>query len=390
MIPTAQPKAAPGPRRPIRVLIVDDSALVRSLLSDILKAAPGIEVVGVAADAHAAREKIKQLNPDVLTLDVEMPKMDGITFLRNLMRLRPMPVVMVSSLTERGADVTLDALALGAVDYLSKPRIDLAATLKDYAEELVEKVRIAARASVRALDPRQARAPGVPGPAHSADAVLPKAPPRTRPLRTTDRVIAIGASTGGTEAIKEVLMRLPPDCPGVVIAQHIPKAFSTPFARRMNDCCPMITVCEAQDGQHVLPGHAYIAPGDQNLMLVRDGTRYVCRLDDGVPVNRHKPSVDVLFRSVAQNAGRNAIGVLLTGMGKDGARGLKEMLDSGSRTLAQDEATSVVWGMPGEAVTLGAAEHVVALESVAGRVLALADAMDITRESKVLADAGDP
>ena len=390
MIPTAQPKAAPGPRRPIRVLIVDDSALVRSLLSDILKAAPGIEVVGVAADAHAAREKIKQLNPDVLTLDVEMPKMDGITFLRNLMRLRPMPVVMVSSLTERGADVTLDALALGAVDYLSKPKIDLAATLKDYAEELVEKVRIAARASVRALDPRQARAPGVPGPAHSADAVLPKAPARTRPLRTTDRVIAIGASTGGTEAIKEVLIRLPPDCPGVVIAQHIPKAFSTPFARRMNDCCPMITVCEAQDGQHVLPGHAYIAPGDQHLMLVRDGTRYVCRLDDGVPVNRHKPSVDVLFRSVAQNAGRNAIGVLLTGMGKDGARGLKEMLDSGSRTLAQDEATSVVWGMPGEAVTLGAAEHVVALESVAGRVLALADAMDITRESKVLGDAGDP
>jgi two-component system, chemotaxis family, protein-glutamate methylesterase/glutaminase len=390
MIPTAQPKAAPAPRRPIRVLIVDDSALVRSLLTDILKAAPGIEVVGVAADAHAAREKIKQLNPDVLTLDVEMPKMDGITFLRNLMRLRPMPVVMVSSLTERGADVTLDALALGAVDYLSKPKIDLAATLKDYAEELVEKVRTAARASVRALDPRQARPPGPVGPAHTADAVLPKAPPRNRPLRTTDRVIAIGASTGGTEAIKEVLIRLPADCPGVVIAQHIPKAFSTPFARRMNDCCPMITVCEAQDGQHVLPGHAYIAPGDRHLMLVRDGTRYVCRLDDGVPVNRHKPSVDVLFRSVAQNAGRNAIGVLLTGMGKDGARGLKEMLDSGSRTMAQDEASSVVWGMPGEAVALGAAEHVVALESVAGKILALADAMDITRESKALGDAGDP
>jgi two-component system, chemotaxis family, protein-glutamate methylesterase/glutaminase len=387
---TVQPKAAPAPRRPIRVLIVDDSALVRSLLTDILKAAPGIEVVGVAADAHAAREKIKQLNPDVLTLDVEMPKMDGITFLRNLMRLRPMPVVMVSSLTERGADVTLDALALGAVDYLSKPKIDLAATLKDYAEELVEKVRIAARASVRALDPRQARPSGAVGPAHTADAVLPKVPPRSRPLRTTDRVIAIGASTGGTEAIKEVLIRLPADCPGVVIAQHIPKAFSAPFARRMNDCCPMITVCEAQDGQHVLPGHAYIAPGDRHLMLVRDGTRYVCRLDDGVPVNRHKPSVDVLFRSVAQNAGRNAIGVLLTGMGKDGARGLKEMLDSGSRTMAQDEASSVVWGMPGEAVTLGAAEHVVALEGVADKVLALADAMDITRDSKALGGAGDP
>ncbi|HEV7135699.1 MAG TPA: chemotaxis response regulator protein-glutamate methylesterase [Steroidobacteraceae bacterium] len=389
MVPTAQTKTAPSPKRPIRVLIVDDSALVRSLLTDILKGAPGIEVVGVAADAHAAREKIKQLNPDVLTLDVEMPKMDGITFLRNLMRLRPMPVVMVSSLTERGADVTLDALALGAVDYLSKPKIDLAATLKDYAEELIEKVRIAARASVRALDPRQARAPGVVGPAHSADAVLPKAPSRTRPLRTTDRVIAIGASTGGTEAIKEVLMRLPPDCPGVVIAQHIPKAFSTPFARRMNDCCP-VSVCEAQDGQHLLPGHAYIAPGDRHLMLVRDGSRYVCRLDDGVPVNRHKPSVDVLFRSVAQNAGRNAIGVLLTGMGKDGARGLKEMLDSGSCTMAQDEATSVVWGMPGEAVALGAAQHVVPLESVAGKVLALAEDLDITRESVALGGADDP
>ncbi|HTL93475.1 MAG TPA: chemotaxis protein CheB, partial [Steroidobacteraceae bacterium] len=238
-------------------------------------------------------------------------------------------------------------------------------------------------ASVRALDPRQYRTQDAPGPAHSADAVIPKAPPRTRPLRTTDRVIAIGASTGGTEAIKEVLMRLPPDCPGVVIAQHIPKAFSTPFARRLNDCCP-VSVCEAQDGQQVLAGHAYIAPGDRHLMLVRDGTRYVCRLDDGVPVNRHKPSVDVLFRSVAQNAGRNAIGALLTGMGKDGARGLKEMLDSGSRTVAQDEATSVVWGMPGEAVALGAAEHTVALESVADRILALAEAMDITRESKAL------
>ena len=363
----------PAAKRPIRVLIVDDSALVRSLLSDILRAAHGIEVVGTAADAHAAREKIKQLNPDVLTLDVEMPKMDGITFLRNLMRLRPMPVVMVSSLTERGADVTLDALALGAVDYLSKPKIDLAATLKDYSDELIEKIRVAARASVRALDPKQ--------PLRPAGAV--------GPLRTTDRVIAIGASTGGTEAIKEVLIRLPPDSPGVVIAQHIPRAFSAPFARRMNDCCPM-SVCEAQDGQHVLAGHAYVAPGDRHLMLVRDGTRYVCRLDDGVPVNRHKPSVDVLFRSVAQNAGRNAIGVILTGMGKDGSRGLKEMLDCGSRTIAQDEATSVVWGMPGEAVTLGAAEHVLALESVADKILALADAMDITREEKALGGTDDP
>jgi two-component system chemotaxis response regulator CheB len=363
-------------KRRIRVLIVDDSALVRSLLSDILSADRSIEVVGVAGDAHVAREKIKALNPDVITLDVEMPKMDGITFLRNLMRLRPMPVVMVSSLTERGADVTLDALAIGAVDYLSKPKIDLAATLKDYSEELIEKIKTAAKASVRALDPRRAATIAA-RPAHNADAVIPKARPPTQ-LRTTDRIIAIGASTGGTEAIKEVLMRLPPDAPGVVIAQHIPKAFSTPFARRMNDCS-QVTVYEAEDGQQVLAGHVYIAPGDRHLMVVRDGARYVCKLDDGVPVNRHKPSVDVLFRSVAQNAGGNAVGVLLTGMGKDGAKGLKEMLDAGSLTIAQDEATSVVWGMPGEAVSLGAAQHVLPLENVASKILSLADAMDITR-----------
>ncbi len=371
-------------RRRIKVLIVDDSALVRSLLTDILKADPGIEVVGVASDAHIARERIKALNPDVLTLDVEMPKMDGITFLKNLMRLRPMPVVMVSSLTERGADVTLDALALGAVDYLSKPKIDLAATLKDYGDELIDKIRAASKASVRALDPRRAAAiashMGTAKTAHSTDAVLPKTPPPQQ-LRTTDRIIAIGASTGGTEAIKEVLMRLPPDTPGVVIAQHIPKAFSGPFAKRMNDCC-QVTVYEAEDGQQVLAGHAYIAPGDKHLMVVRDGARYVCRLDDGVPVNRHKPSVDVLFRSVAQNAGRNAIGAILTGMGKDGARGLKEMLDAGSRTIAQDEATSVVWGMPGEAVALAAAQYVLPLENVAGKILSLADAMDITRDAR--------
>ena len=373
---------APGAgRRRIGVLVVDDSALVRSLLSEMLASAPDIEVVGVAADAHAARDKIKRLNPDVLTLDVEMPRMDGITFLRNLMRLRPMPVVMVSSLTERGADVTLDALALGAVDYLPKPKIDLAATLQDYRDELVEKIRTAARASVRALDPQ--RIAPAPGPLHSADAVLPKAV-AAKPLRTTDRIIAIGASTGGTEAIKEVLTRLPPDCLGIVIAQHIPKAFSGPFARRMNDCCA-VSVCEAQDGQQVLAGHAYIAPGDRHLLLVRDGARYVCRLDDGLPVNRHKPSVDVLFRSVAQSAGRNAIGALLTGMGKDGARGLREMLDSGSRTIAQDEATSVVWGMPGEAVALGAAQHVVPLDAVAARIRQLAEAMDITREPRTAA-----
>ncbi|MGH8219271.1 MAG: protein-glutamate methylesterase/protein-glutamine glutaminase [Steroidobacteraceae bacterium] len=365
-------------RRRIRVLIVDDSALVRQMLADMLARDPGIEVVGAAGDAHIAREKIKQLNPDVLTLDVEMPKMDGLTFLRNLMRLRPMPVVMVSSLTERGADVTLDALAMGAVDYLQKPKIDVAATLGDYASELIEKIRVAAKASVRALDGSRA-SPAVP-PRLSADAVLPHAPASTR-MRTTDRLIAIGASTGGTEAIKQVLMGLPPDFPGVVIAQHIPKAFSTPFARRMNDCC-QLTVYEAQDGQQVMAGHAYIAPGDRHLLVARDGARYVIRLDDGSPVNRHKPSVDVLFRSVAQSAGRNAVGVLLTGMGKDGARGLLEMRTAGSPTVAQDEATSVVWGMPGEAVALGAVERVLPIEAIAAVLCGIAAEMDITRSMR--------
>ncbi len=376
MISVAGPGSNTAKRR-IRVLIVDDSALVRSLLTDILRSDPGIEVVGVAGDAHVAREKIKLLNPDVLTLDVEMPKMDGITFLKNLMRLRPMPVVMVSSLTQHGAEVTLDALAIGAVDYLSKPKIDLAATLQDYSEELIEKIKTASIASVRALDPRRS---ALARPSVSTGVVLPKIP-KPRHLRTTDRIVAIGASTGGTEAIKDVLSRLPPDAPGIVIAQHIPKAFSTPFAKRMNDCC-QLTVYEAEEGQQVLAGHAYIAPGDRHLMVVRDGSRYVLRLDDGALVNRHKPSVDVLFRSVAQNAGPNAIGVLLTGMGKDGARGLREMLDAGSRTIAQDAATSVVWGMPGEAVAQRAAQHVLALESVAAKIRLLADSMDITHESR--------
>lgn len=377
MADTAHTPRTGTARRRIRVLIVDDSALVRSLLTDILSADPEIEVVGVARDAHVAREKIKQLNPDVLTLDVEMPKMDGITFLRNLMRLRPMPVVMVSSLTEKGADVTLDALAIGAVDYLPKPRIDIAATLSDYGDELIEKVKTAARASVRALDARRFAA--VP-PRNSATAVLPRLP-AARPIRTTERIIAIGASTGGTEAIREVLTGLPPDAPGILIAQHIPRAFSGAFARRMNECCAL-TVCEAEDGQQVLAGHVYIAPGDRHLLLVRDGARYVCRLDDGKPVNRHKPSVDVLFRSVAQNAGHNAIGVLLTGMGKDGAQGLKEMREAGCPTIAQDEATSVVWGMPGEAVALGAASYVLPIGEVAGRICALANEMDITRNAR--------
>jgi two-component system chemotaxis response regulator CheB len=365
----------------IRVLIVDDSALVRKLLTDILGSARDIEVVGAAPDAYSAREKIKALNPDVLTLDVEMPRMDGVTFLRNLMRLRPMPVVMVSSLTDKGAEVTLDALSIGAVDYLSKPKVDLAATLGDYREELLEKIRCAARARIRPYEPRAdrgaAQAAGA-APRLSADAVLQKAAPVK--FRTTDRLVAVGASTGGTEAIKEFLLGMPPDAPGIVIAQHIPKAFSTPFAERMNRTCTL-TVFEAQDGQQILPGHAYIAPGDRHMMIVRSGARWLCKLDDGPPVNRHKPSVDVLFRSVAQEAGYNAIGVLLTGMGKDGAQGLLEMRQAGSPTIAQDEATSVVWGMPGEAVALGAAAEELPLQRIAGRVLEIASEMDITRHA---------
>ncbi len=362
----------------IRVLIVDDSALVRKILTELLNSDPGIEVVGAAADAFIAREKIKSLNPDVLTLDVEMPKMDGVTFLRNLMRLRPMPVVMVSSLTDHGAEVTLDALSVGAVDYLPKPKVDLAATLGDYRDELIEKIRAAAGARVRAYDGRaDAPAPQV-AKALTADAVLQKAAPMN--YRTTDRLIAIGASTGGTEAIKDVLVDMPPDAPGIVIAQHIPKAFSTPFAERMNRCCQM-TVCEAEDGQQIRPGHVYIAPGDRHLVIVRSGARWICRLDDGPPVNRHKPSVDVLMRSVAQQAGHNAIGVMLTGMGKDGALGLKEMHEAGSPTIAQDEATSVVWGMPGSAVEVGAVDHVLPLPRIADRILKLAEEMDVTRNA---------
>jgi two-component system chemotaxis response regulator CheB len=361
--------------RKIRVLIVDDSALVRQVLTEILNSDPGIEVVGTATDPYAAREKIKALNPDVLTLDVEMPRMDGLTFLSNLMRLRPMPVVMVSSLTAQGADITLRALELGAVEFVSKPKIDLAHTLNEYADELIEKVKGSAGVKLDKLErSRVATSTAAPAagsgviPKYSADAVI-KQSAKPRHFRTTERIIALGASTGGTEAIKEVLVRLPPDAPAMVITQHIPEAFSGPFARRM-DGISLVHVCEASDGERIVPGHVYIAPGNRHLMVARDGARYICRLNDGPPVNRHRPSVDVLFRSVAQNAGQNAIGVLLTGMGDDGARGLKEMQDTGAPTIVQDERTSVVWGMPGAAVKLGAADEVVPLLRVADRIMA--------------------
>ncbi|GMQ84103.1 MAG: chemotaxis response regulator protein-glutamate methylesterase [Gammaproteobacteria bacterium] len=341
----------------IRVLVVDDSALVRKMLTEMLQQDPMIEVVGVAHDPFMAREKIKQLNPDVLTLDVEMPKMDGVTFLRNLMRLRPMPVVMVSTLTQKGSEITLDALELGAVDFVSKPTVDIAHALGDYAEEIVAKIKVAAKARVRELKPVSER--------HSADAVLPAIRPGH--YKTTDQLIALGASTGGTEAIREVLEVMPADSPAMVITQHIPEAFSKPFAERMNRCSQM-SVTEAGDGEQIVPGHVYIAPGDRHLLVVRDGARFRCKLSDGPPVNRHRPSVDVMFRSVAQNIGPNAIGVILTGMGADGAKGMQEMKETGAHTIAQDEKTSVVWGMPGVAVELGCVDDIVPLCGVARKI----------------------
>jgi two-component system chemotaxis response regulator CheB len=354
----------------IRVLVIDDSALVRQILVEILKGARDMEVVGTASDPFVARERIKETNPDVLTLDVEMPRMDGITFLSNLMRLRPMPVVMVSSLTERGAETTFKALELGAVDFVSKPKVDVAGTLADFSEEILSKIRAAAGARVHARTANAAVA--VVPPKHSADAIIPAANAGQRMLRTTDRIIAVGASTGGTEAIREFLLGMPHDSPAIVIAQHIPAAFSAPFTRRMDSLCSM-SVCEPHDGQYIMPGHVYIAPGGKHLLVERDGARYLCRLNDGPPVNRHCPSVDVLFRSVAQNVGPNAVGVILTGMGDDGARGLKEMRDAGAPTIAQDEATSVVWGMPGAAVKLGAVGEILPLGKVAEAVMRLAE-----------------
>ncbi|MDT8385389.1 MAG: chemotaxis response regulator protein-glutamate methylesterase [Gammaproteobacteria bacterium] len=351
----------------IKVLIIDDSALVRQMLTAMLNSAPDIEVIGVAHDPLMAREKIKALNPDVLTLDVEMPRMDGLTFLSNLMRLRPMPVVMVSSLTEKGADITLEALELGAIDFVSKPKTDLAHTLEKYADEIIAKVRIASQARVSALS-REVAGPKA-STRLSADAILAKKA-HARHFRTTDRILAIGASTGGTEAIKEVLLRLPADTPGTVISQHIPAAFSGPFAARMDGLSAM-TVCEATDGQQIVTGHVYIAPGNRHLLVERDGARYICRLNNGPEVNRHKPSVDVMFRSVAQNVGANAIAVILTGMGNDGAQGMKEMQEAGSPTIAQDEKTSVVWGMPGEAVKLGGVDQILPLLKIPEAVLKL-------------------
>lgn len=343
-----------------RVIVVDDSALVRGLLAEIIDRQSDMCCIGAAADPLVAREMIRNLNPDVITLDVEMPRMDGIDFLSRLMRLRPMPVVMVSTLTERGADVTLKALELGAVDFVAKPKIGVADGLRQLGADITEKIRTAARARVHRLAAPAPTAAGAPAAKAPAAASLGRL--------STEKLIFIGASTGGTEATREVLVNLPADSPAVMITQHMPPGFTKSYAARLNGLC-RIRVAEAVDGERVLPGHAYIAPGGFHLSVERSGANYIARVQAGEPVNRHMPSVEVLFESAARVVGRNALGVMLTGMGADGAKAMKTMRDAGSWNVCQDEASCVVFGMPREAIAQGAAHEVLPLTQIAPRLV---------------------
>lgn len=342
----------------IKVLVVDDSALVRQILKEILASDPEIEVVGSARDPLVARDKIKALAPDVITLDIEMPKMDGLTFLRNLMRLRPMPVIMISTLTEKGADATFEALEAGAIDYVAKPKIDLRENLTAFRDDIITKVKSAAVAN---LSRRQVM---------TKEPLPSRVASSTHSFKNTRKLIAIGSSTGGPEALKEVLIRLPADCPPVLIAQHIPAAFSAPFSRRMNGCSE-VTVCEAEDGQAILPGHVYVAPGHSHLRVEEVAGGLICKLGQDEAINRHRPSVEALFDSVADYVDRGVVAVMLTGMGADGAEAMKRLHERGAYCIAQDEKTSVVWGMPGEAVKRGAADEQQPLENIAQRVIEL-------------------
>ena len=344
----------------IKVLVIDDSALIRGVMKEIINRENDMECVGAAPDPLVAREMIKSLDPDVLTLDVEMPKMDGLDFLERLMRLRPMPVLMISSLTERDSDITFRALELGAADFFSKPKLDIARGMEEYAIEITDKIRAVAQARVR----KTVIAP-LAQEKFSADAILPSA---VRRFSSTEKLIVIGASTGGTEAIKEVLTKLPADAPGVLVAQHMPENFTKSFADRLNNLCK-ISVKEAEHNERILPGYAYIAPGHSHLLLKRSGARYIVELNQGSLVNRHRPSVDVLFRSAANVAGANALGIILTGMGKDGVQGLLEMKQAGSYTIAQDEASCVVFGMPKEAIAAGGVREVLPLQDIARRTM---------------------
>lgn len=350
---------------PIRVMVVDDSAVVRKVLTALLNAAPGIEVLHAVADPLLAMERMKSAWPDVIVLDVEMPRMDGITFLRKIMRERPTPVIICSTLTEKGAQTTIEAMAAGAVAIVAKPKLDLQQFLRDSAADLVGAVRGAARVNIGRLALRPAPPPV--SIKHSADVIL--APAGGAALsRTTERVVAIGTSTGGTQALEEVLVGLPRVAPGIVIVQHMPEKFTAAFAARLDSVC-QISVKEAATNDRVMPGRALIAPGGRHLLLRQSGAQYYVEVVDGPLVNRHRPSVDVLFRSVARCAGRNALGIIMTGMGDDGAAGLLEMREAGADTIAQDEQSCVVYGMPKEAVKRGAVCRSVPLHLVGREIL---------------------
>lgn len=339
--------------RKIKVVIVDDSALIRSVLKEIINGEKDMEVVGIAPDPLVARELIRAHDPDVITLDVEMPRMDGLSFLERLMRLRPTPVLMISTLTERGSETALKALELGAVDFIAKPRLDAQNGMRGYAEEITAKLRMAARAKLK----------------RTAVASLPKPVPfvlrSTTPIK--EKLLVFGASTGGTEALKDVLIHFPQQTPGIVIAQHMPEGFTRSFASRLDSLCS-ITVKEAEHGEPILPGHAYIAPGNYHLLVGRDAGKYCCLLSQEAPVNRHRPSVDVLFSSAARNVGSNAVGIILTGMGKDGAAGMLEMHRAGAWNIAQDEASCVVFGMPKEAIAQGGVNEIASLKDIPARI----------------------
>ena len=342
------------------VVVVDDSALVRSILSEIINRQPDMVCIGAAADPLLAREMIRERNPDVITLDVEMPRMDGLDFLARLMRLRPMPVVMVSTLTERGAEVTMKALELGAVDFVAKPKIGVNDGIRRLADDITDKIRIAAKARIR-------RAP-VPAAASSGATPTQPTPMVNLGRMSTEKIIFIGASTGGTEATKDLLIKLPADCPAVLITQHMPPGFTKSYAARLDSLC-RISVKEASDGERILPGHGYIAPGGFHLSVERSGANYIARVKDGEPINRHKPSVEALFLSAARVVGPNALAVMLTGMGADGARAMRVMKDAGSYNFVQDEASCVVFGMPREAIAAGAADEVLPLTQIAARLI---------------------
>jgi two-component system chemotaxis response regulator CheB len=350
----------------IKVMLIDDSAVVRQVVVALLKSDPGIEVIGAAADPIFAMERMKKQWPDVILLDVEMPRMDGITFLKKIMLERPTPVIICSTLTEAGAATTIEALAAGAVTVITKPRDGLKQFLTAAAEELTTAIRNAARVNITRLAARASAARPVVA-RHSADVML--APGREKAMtQTTEHIVAIGTSTGGTQALQAVLARLPVVSPGLVIVQHMPRSFTAAFAARLNDVCE-INVREAKNRDRVVPGCALIAPGGMHMLLIRSGAQYHVEVKEGPPVNRHCPSVDVLFRSVAKCAGRNALGVIMTGMGDDGARGLKEMRDAGAHTVAQDEASCVVFGMPKEAIRLDAAERIIALDDISQAII---------------------